>query len=129
MVLDDLCGYNSEVTSVIGEHLAQQGKWQVYKIIGSVGILGNPVGLVNKLGSGISTFFYEPIQGIAQGPEHFVAGVGKGTAALVGGTVEGAFHAPKEVASAVSQGLGQACLLYTSPSPRDKRQSRMPSSA
>ena len=25
--------------------------------------------------------------------------------------------------------LGQACLLYTSPSPRDKRQSRMPSSA
>ena len=25
--------------------------------------------------------------------------------------------------------LGQDCLLYTSPSPRDKRQSRMPSSA
>ena len=26
-------------------------------------------------------------------------------------------------------GLYQTCLLYTSPSPRDKRQSRMPSSA
>ena len=26
-------------------------------------------------------------------------------------------------------GLGNICLLYTSPSPRDKRQSRMPSSA
>ena len=26
-------------------------------------------------------------------------------------------------------GLGMVCLLYTSPSPRDKRQSRMPSSA
>ena len=26
-------------------------------------------------------------------------------------------------------GLADACLLYTSPSPRDKRQSRMPSSA
>ena len=25
--------------------------------------------------------------------------------------------------------LGKSCLLYTSPSPRDKRQSRMPSSA
>ena len=25
--------------------------------------------------------------------------------------------------------VAQACLLYTSPSPRDKRQSRMPSSA
>ena len=26
-------------------------------------------------------------------------------------------------------GVAKACLLYTSPSPRDKRQSRMPSSA
>ena len=25
--------------------------------------------------------------------------------------------------------IGEGCLLYTSPSPRDKRQSRMPSSA
>ena len=31
--------------------------------------------------------------------------------------------------AAVRQGLLVACLLYTSPSPRDKRQSRMPSSA
>ena len=29
----------------------------------------------------------------------------------------------------VTLGLGLICLLYTSPSPRDKRQSRMPSSA
>ena len=28
-----------------------------------------------------------------------------------------------------TQGLYEYCLLYTSPSPRDKRQSRMPSSA
>ena len=28
-----------------------------------------------------------------------------------------------------NNGLGDICLLYTSPSPRDKRQSRMPSSA
>ena len=29
----------------------------------------------------------------------------------------------------IAQGLYYNCLLYTSPSPRDKRQSRMPSSA
>ena len=29
----------------------------------------------------------------------------------------------------LQQGLAERCLLYTSPSPRDKRQSRMPSSA
>ena len=35
--------------------------------------------------------------------------------------------APDEVLLAA--GASRACLLYTSPSPRDKRQSRMPSSA
>ena len=29
----------------------------------------------------------------------------------------------------VARTLAESCLLYTSPSPRDKRQSRMPSSA
>ena len=29
----------------------------------------------------------------------------------------------------IGLGLNKICLLYTSPSPRDKRQSRMPSSA
>ena len=34
-----------------------------------------------------------------------------------------------EQASAIDDMEQDACLLYTSPSPRDKRQSRMPSSA
>ena len=46
----------------------------------------------------------------------------------VGGVVS-----PTHVAQAVSEGRWQAvlkdCLLYTSPSPRDQRGSRMPSSA
>ena len=33
------------------------------------------------------------------------------------------------ITSAGCDGKGKTCLLYTSPSPRDKRQSRMPSSA
>ena len=43
----------------------------------------------------------------------------------------GAFgsHALKERLSAQSLEVYDICLLYTSPSPRDKRQSRMPSSA
>ena len=37
--------------------------------------------------------------------------------------------ASDEAAAAAASGEGGGCLLYTSPSPRDKRQSRMPSSA
>ena len=40
-------------------------------------------------------------------------------------------NAPTEVADAVSEVLNKlnSCLLYTSPSPRDRTRSRMPSSA
>ena len=34
-----------------------------------------------------------------------------------------------EVLGVAAQPIDYSCLLYTSPSPRDKRQSRMPSSA
>ena len=49
---------------------------------------------------------------------------------LISGAVGGA--GASETLSPVFErefGLSNACLLYTSPSPRDKRQSRMPSSA
>ena len=51
--------------------------------------------------------------------------------------VASAHRAPKYLEGVVEEAerdgckvfIGMACLLYTSPSPRDKRQSRMPSSA
>ena len=44
----------------------------------------------------------------------------------------GDINGPSDAVSAIGsviQALSSGCLLYTSPSPRDKRQSRMPSSA
>ena len=49
-----------------------------------------------------------------------------GTVAAIGGTV-GAIFGYQSIQK--SDDAIIACLLYTSPSPRDKRQSRMPSSA
>ena len=46
------------------------------------------------------------------------------------GLIAGATGTGKTVTLQIlCEGLSKACLLYTSPSPRDKRQSRMPSSA
>ena len=45
------------------------------------------------------------------------------------GDLEAARYAMAAVSSPTRVAWGGACLLYTSPSPRDKRQSRMPSSA
>ena len=50
--------------------------------------------------------------------------------APVDGAIDTApFVEMRGAAALASAGTREACLLYTSPSPRDKRQSRMPSSA
>lgn len=37
---------------------------QLYKIIGSVDLIGNPLSFVGSLGTGVKDFFYEPAQGL-----------------------------------------------------------------
>ena len=49
--------------------------------------------------------------------------------ATAGALLSRALNIPSRIAYGWSGGKWYSCLLYTSPSPRDKRQSRMPSSA
>ena len=65
----------------------------------------------------------ETVQWIMEGGFHDVNGV---TNTITGES----FNNPEEFYFDATSDLGvMGCLLYTSPSPRDKRQSRMPSSA
>jgi len=74
-----------QLVSMIVKNFTRQGVFQFYKLIGSSDMIGNPVGFVNKLGSGVYEFFNEPKKGLIKGPKHFVGGVGKGVTSLVGG--------------------------------------------
>ena len=75
----------SSLLDMIIRNFTRQGVMQFYKLIGSSDMLGNPVGFVNKLGSGVYEFFNEPRKGLVKGPKEFVGGVGKGVTSLVGG--------------------------------------------
>jgi hypothetical protein len=79
------------LVDLIIRNFASQGVLQFYKLIGSSDMLGNPVGFVNKLGSGIYEFYNEPKKGLIKGPTHFVGGVGKGVTSLVGGVASASF--------------------------------------
>ena len=56
----------------------RQGIFQFYKLIASSDIIGNPLGLVNKLGTGVYELVSEPSKGLLKGTDEFVGGVGKG---------------------------------------------------
>ena len=59
--------------------------------MGSSDLLGNPVGLLNKIGMGFVELSREPAIGMRQGTTGFLKGIGKGLGGLVKGVVGGTF--------------------------------------
>eukprot|EP00736_Rhodelphis_marinus_P007126 Rmarinus@m.9219 len=87
------------------KHYERQALFEVHKIAGSAELLGNPVGLMSNVGTGVIDFFYEPAQGITKSPADFGAGLAKGSISLVKNTVYGLFNATGKLTEAVGKGL------------------------
>jgi vacuolar protein sorting-associated protein 13A/C len=83
---------------------------QLYKIVGSLDVIGNPVGLVNGLGSGVHDFFYQPVQGLVKSPKDFVGGVFQGTTSLFKSVVSGLCDSASRVTSSAARGAASATL-------------------
>lgn len=69
-----------------------QGIYQIYKILGSSNIIGNPAGFIDKVGSGFFELVREPYLGLQQGPQAFIQGMGTGVQEVVRGVVGGGFE-------------------------------------
>ena len=53
----------------------------LYKVVGSVSVIGSPVSLVSTLGTGVFDFFYHPAQGLVRSPADFADGLRRGKSA------------------------------------------------
>lgn len=93
------------MVSTIQQHYAFQGILQIYALVGAADILGNPIGLVTNLGTGVKDFFYEPVAGMVKSPQEFVLGLSRGTASLVKNSVYGTFNAASKFTGTLSSGI------------------------
>ena len=84
--------YYTLMWKLIGDY-TKQGILQIYKILGSLDIIGNPVKLIDNIGTGFFELINEPRKGFVQGPTQFAKGLGRGIAGLLSGVVGGAFDA------------------------------------
>ena len=53
----------NEISNIILKSFIKETKLQIYKILGSSDIIGNPVKLVEKIGTGFFEFVNEPRKG------------------------------------------------------------------
>lgn len=87
----------NEITKIFIKSYIKESIFQIYKILGSSDIIGNPVKLVEKIGTGFFEFVNEPRKGLLKGPTQFGKGIAKGVAGLLNGLVGGAFDSVSKI--------------------------------
>ncbi|CAG9311707.1 VPS13_6 [Blepharisma stoltei] len=101
----DVFGTQWQILSALEIHYKTQLVSELFTLIGHSEILGNPIGLLNNLGTGVFDFFYEPALGIVQGPISAGKGLLKGTHSLVKNTVQGTFGTVSLLANSLAKGI------------------------
>lgn len=105
LLLDNPFCTKSALVHMIMMHYTRQAVTEVLKLIGSVDVLGNPVGLFTNIGTGVKDFFYEPAQGIVKSPAEFASGLGRGTKSMIKNTVSGLFNSVSKITGALGKGV------------------------
>lgn len=109
---------------IINNYTAE-GILQIYKILGSTDLIGNPIKLVENIGEGFYSFFDEPRKGFLLGPMDFGMGVAKGVGGLISGIVGGAFDVIGSITSslyATTQSMmysDKSNIIYNEDEPTD----------
>eukprot|EP00045_Choanoeca_perplexa_P018452 m.292217 g.292217 ORF g.292217 m.292217 type:complete len:4111 (-) comp17825_c0_seq1:1128-13460(-) len=100
----------------------------VFRAVGSLQLIGDPIGSFGSVAGGVKSLFYEPYKGLVRGPADFGKGVGKGMTALTSGVVGGVTGAGAKVTGAVGSGLANMMDdKYTADRARDMQ--RRPTNA
>lgn len=85
---------------------------QIYKILGSIDIIGNPVGLFNNISTGVVDLFEKPRQGFNQGPLEGGYGIVLGAGSLVKNTISGTFNSINKVTGSLAGGLSSITMVF-----------------
>ncbi|KAL9987728.1 hypothetical protein ACROYT_G002079 [Oculina patagonica] len=109
-----------QLMDVAVKHYTSQAVKQMYVLVLGLDVLGNPFGLITGLKEGAIDFFYEPYQGLIQGPGEFAEGLAIGARSLFGHTVGGAAGAVSRITGTLGKGI--AALTMDDKYQQERRQ-------
>ncbi|CAI5747229.1 unnamed protein product [Peronospora destructor] len=110
LMIEHAFGTSDDLTRRVSKYYTRQLWKQLHKILGSFDFLGNPVGLLDHIGTGVRDFVYEPLEGLKIGGKGFSKGLAKGTASLMSNTVDGTFDAASKISGTFGQGFASLSL-------------------
>jgi hypothetical protein len=79
----------SAMGGLLSKHYHQQLSLQLFELVGAAHVLGNPIGLLSNLGTGVFDLVNEPVAGAILGPAAFGRGLARGLGSFVKYSVYG----------------------------------------
>ncbi|KAL7589773.1 hypothetical protein Lser_V15G35826 [Lactuca serriola] len=86
-------------------HYTRQLLHEMYKVFGSAGVIGNPMGFARSVGVGIKDFLSVPARSFMKSPAGLITGMAQGTTSLVSNTVYAISDAATQVSRAAHKGI------------------------
>ncbi|KAL4187276.1 hypothetical protein AMTRI_Chr09g38240 [Amborella trichopoda] len=90
---------------ILIRHYTRQLLQEMYKVFGSAGVIGNPIGFIRNVGLGIKDFVLVPARGVLQSPTELVVGMVHGTKSLFINTVYAMSNAATLFSKAARMGV------------------------
>lgn len=87
------------------EHYKSSVLGQLYKVFGSLNIIGNPVSLFRNVSTGFKDLKDKPAEGFVEGPLEFGKGLAQGTSSLIAHSVGGALNSVEKITGTIGSGL------------------------
>ncbi|XP_052202477.1 uncharacterized protein LOC127808127 isoform X2 [Diospyros lotus] len=93
------------IKEIIFRHYTRQLLHETYKVFGSAGVIGNPMGFVRSMGLGIRDFLSVPARSVIQSPAGLITGMAQGTTSLLSNTVYAISNAATQFTRAAHKGI------------------------
>ncbi|KAK7315042.1 hypothetical protein VNO77_33574 [Canavalia gladiata] len=93
------------IQEILIRHYNRQLLHETYKLFGSAGVIGNPLGFARSMGLGIRDFLSVPAKSIMQSPTGLITGMAKGTTSLLSNTVYAISDAASQFSKAARKGI------------------------
>ncbi|THG06671.1 hypothetical protein TEA_005294 [Camellia sinensis var. sinensis] len=97
------------IQEIITRHYTRQLLHEMYKVFGSAGVIGNPMGFARSVGIGIKDFLSVPARSIFQSPAGLITGMAQGTTSLLSNTV----YAISDTATQFSRAAHKGIVAFT----------------
>ena len=103
----------AKLGAILQGHYFTSALRQLYKIVGSLELVGNPIGLMSSLGLGVKDFFYEPAFAVINAPTELGKigkSVFKGTLSLMTNTADGMIGTGTTFTRAAGRGMAKLSM-------------------